>query len=79
MTSTWTYIRGHECYWDYTEKIWKYADNDSEVDDTRACPQCNRFPTEEGYDPCIGKIEGATSVCCGHGVEDGYIIWKKEN
>lgn len=28
------------------------------------------MPTLEGYDACMGKVTGAESVCCGHGVAD---------
>jgi hypothetical protein len=34
------------------------------------------MPTKEGYDACLGYIEGAKSACCGHGVEEGYIVYK---
>ena len=33
------------------------------------------YPTKEGYDACLGYIEGAMSACCGHGVEKGYVKW----
>ena len=37
------------------------------------------MPTKEGYDACLGFIEGAKSACCGHGVERAYVVrWKIE-
>lgn len=32
------------------------------------------MPTKEGYDACLGFIEGAKSACCGHGVERAYVV-----
>jgi len=34
------------------------------------------MPTPEGYDHCLGHIDGAVSACCGHGVEDPYVVYK---
>ncbi len=57
---------------------WKYSDG-SPFDDSRPCMKCNCYPTKEGYDACLGYIEGAEHACCGHGVEeDRYIIYKEE-
>lgn len=33
--------------------------------------------TKEGYDSCTGYIKGATSVCCGHGVQSPIIIMEE--
>jgi hypothetical protein len=38
------------------------------------CYKCDRLPTPEGFDACLGYIEGASSACCGHGVEAPYIV-----
>lgn len=55
---------------------WMYKDGtDGTV--VRPCPRCGHLPTAEGYDHCLGHIEGATSACCGHGVEEPYIIMGK--
>lgn len=69
-------IKGHSRGWDiyYDGKDWRYADNDKIMDDSRPCKRCGRMPTAEGYDACIGFIPGATSACCGHGVENGYVV-----
>lgn len=39
--------------------------------DGAICPKCKEPPTPEGYDACIGYVEGVTSACCGHGVKQG--------
>ena len=72
------YMRGHLCYYDKDGKL-RYADDDTLFDDSRPCPKCHLKPTMFGYDACLGEIQGAISVCCGHGVEDGYIIWDNKS
>jgi hypothetical protein len=67
-----SHSRGHQTYWD--GENWRYCDN-SEIDEgKRPCKRCGRPPTSEGYDACLGYIEGATSACCGHGAWEGYVI-----
>lgn len=69
-------IFGHEAWYDQSKEAWRYCDNDEFVEECeKLCPECNQSRTEEGYDPCIGYIPGATSVCCGHGKKDGWIGW----
>lgn len=63
--------RGHETY--YKNLSWYYSDNNELVDYDRPCKRCGKMPTPEGYDACCGFIDGATHVCCGHGVTDKYI------
>ena len=56
---------------------WFYEDNDEPVDEKRPCKRCSKKPTSEGFDACMGRIPGAVSVCCGHGVTDPIILpWK---
>jgi hypothetical protein len=71
------YSRGHEIYYDSIN--WKYIDNNEILRDDRPCKRCGRLPTKEGYDACLGHIEGATSACCGHGVEEPYVFKEHEN
>ena len=53
----------------------RYSDNDERVrDNPRPCPKCNLACTAQGWDPCLGYIPGANSVCCGHGVEPAHIF-----
>lgn len=61
-----SYSRGHLIY--YVDGEWVYVDTREICDNKRPCKKCGRLPTEEGYDACLGYIEGVTSACCGHGV-----------
>lgn len=64
-----SYIFGNAVYWDETCEIFRYEWDDIEVGTIKKkCPLCKKFPTKEGYDPCLGYIPGAKSVCCGHGI-----------
>lgn len=74
---TTSYSRGHEIYYDGIN--WRYVDNNEKINDLRPCKRCGRVPTKEGFDACLGHIEGAKSACCGHGVEVGYIIKEVES
>lgn len=67
-----SHARGHDIYFDGNN--WKYRDTNTIFDDSRPCKKCGKMPTVEGYDACLGYIEGATSACCGHGVEKPYVI-----
>lgn len=71
-------IFGHRAYYDQEEEAWRWEDGGGFTEEEpKACPQCGQHRTEEGYDPCIGFIEGANSVCCGHGKVDGWVGWKE--
>jgi len=71
------YSRGHSIV--YINNQWVYTDNLVPISkEERNCAKCNCMPTKEGHDACIGKIDNATSACCGHGVEEPYIIFEKE-
>lgn len=67
-----SYSRGHKIY--YKNDKWYYCDTDEEYKDQRPCKRCGHYPTKEGYDYCLGYIEGVDHACCGHGVERGYIF-----
>ena len=41
--------------------------------DRRPCRRCNREPTPEGHDACLGTLRGVATACCGHGVHEGWI------
>lgn len=56
----------------YVNGKWVYEDGIS-IEEERPCARCGCMPTKEGYDACLGYINGASSACCGHGVEKGYI------
>ena len=66
------YSRGHKIYYDGTD--WRFVDTNEIDDHKRPCKRCGRVPTSEGYDACLGHIEGVTSACCGHGVIEPYIV-----
>ena len=68
-----SYSRGWKIYFD--GKNWRYCDNNEIDNDSRPCKKCGRLPTKEGYDACLGYIKGAISACCGHGVEEGYVMY----
>lgn len=51
-----------------------YIDTKTIFDDSRPCKRCGKYPTKEGYDACLGHIEGVTSICCGHGVSRDKIL-----
>jgi hypothetical protein len=72
-----TYSHGWEIYYD--GKDWRYSDNDQICDDSRPCKRCGRMPTVEGYDACLGHIDGVKSACCGHGVEKPYFVKEDNN
>ena len=72
MTAT-GIIFGRDAFYD---NEWRWLDTRLPVHPiTRLCPKCSMPPTLEGYDPCIGHVGGAVSVCCGHGRERGHIKW----
>ncbi len=68
--------RGHVIYFDDT--VWRYEDNNDITDRDRPCAKCGKMPTPEGYDACLGYIEGVSSACCGHGVEEPIMIFENE-
>ena len=70
------YKYGHRIIW--AGGHWVYADTRLLSSVLRTCPRCGEPPTVEGYDACVGKVQGAVSVCCGHGVEKGYIVLEGE-
>lgn len=72
-----TFCRGHLVYYDWNKKDWFYADTHELFDDSRPCTKCGKYPTQEGYDACIGYLKDVKFACCGHGKENAYII--KEN
>lgn len=68
------FSRGYEIYYDGL--YWRYIDNNEIINDSRPCKKCGCVPTKEGYDACLGHIDGAKSACCGHGVEAPYVLYE---
>ena len=54
-------------------KQWEYEDGDP-ITKERPCARCGNMPTKDGHDYCLQHLEGVIAACCGHGVEDGYLI-----
>lgn len=73
MTVT-SYKRGHPYYYD-GDKTEYYLDNKEPLNVERKCVRCLEMPTKEGHDNCIGELPGVKFACCGHGIEQGYIIF----
>lgn len=67
-----SFKRGHRIFYDGS--FWRYEDDSSIADYERPCVRCNKLPTEEGHDSCLGFIDGVKSACCGHGIVKGYEI-----
>lgn len=44
--------------------------------DVRPCPGCDELPGEDTVDPCLGRMPGVTTACCGHGVGRGYVAYE---
>lgn len=70
-------MMGHKVSWD--GGVWRYDDG-LPAPDCRTCSFCDRPPEQcpicdEPHDPCIGHVDGARSVCCGHGQDDGFVLW----
>ena len=40
------------------------------------CPHCGKRPGPNGEDGCLGHLPGVVSGCCGHGVEEGFLIFE---
>jgi hypothetical protein len=73
------YSRGHLIGWNEESRLWLYADDDSPITNDRPCAKCGMMPTAEGYDACLGHIDGAKHACCGHGVTEAYVIYEEEH
>jgi len=67
-----SHSRGHEIYHDGND--WRFSDTGEIATTDRPCAKCGEGPTPEGYDPCLGYVPGVTSACCGHGVEEPYVM-----
>lgn len=65
---TQSHFRGHAI-----EKLdgeWVYSDTKESTVKTyekRPCGHCDKMPTQEGHDACLGTLIGVMNACCGHG------------
>jgi hypothetical protein len=77
-----SYIYGSPVYFDDNAQTWHYMDGQpipTNHAECRPCPRCNKPPTTEGHDACLGTIPGALNACCGHGVQEGYVQWERSD
>ncbi len=40
----------------------------------RFCDRCNWRLPERGPDPCLGHLPDVLYACCGHGIDDPYVV-----
>ena len=67
-----TFIYGHRVW--FNEKIKKrcLVENDKPAFDENCvlilvCQHCDKPPTVEGHDGCLGTLKDCSFACCGHG------------
>jgi hypothetical protein len=65
--------RGHEI--EEIDGRWVFSDtNEPTIGSDRPCGHCQRYPTSEGHDACLGTLPGIQNACCGHGqIADAYV------
>ena len=69
--------KGHQITYNVENKQWIYVDTKEPVENNpRPCKRCGNLSTQEGYDYCLGKLPGVKNACCGHGYEEGYIMFE---
>jgi hypothetical protein len=59
-----TFSRGHMIEYDELTELAE-----------KPCKRCDRLPTGEGHDACLGTLPGVKFACCGHGEQPGYIMF----
>lgn len=69
------YEHGHLIEYSESGQRWIYSNNKEPITNKRPCKRCGKNPTPEGYDACLGRIEGVKAACCGHGIEGEAYIW----
>jgi hypothetical protein len=53
--------------------------SDADVDEAgasveRPCVQCGLLAAPDGPDPCLGMLPDVKAACCGHGVDEPYVL-----
>ena len=74
-----SHMRGHPVEWSDQGWCWVWSDTKEPTPmrgPERPCVLCGLTPDHGGPDPCLGFIQGASSACCGHGIDAGYIVTK---
>jgi hypothetical protein len=69
------YKRGHKYSYEW-KGLEFHLKNPSPVSIEKPCIKCGKMPTKEGHDACLGTLPGVIAACCGHGVEDGLILFE---
>ncbi len=46
------------------------------IDIWRPCKKCGEYPNREGDDFCLGHLGKVLNACCGHGKDEGYIMFE---
>ena len=65
-------LRGHKIY--FKNGQWFYLEDNTPITKEKPCIRCGKMPTKEGYDACLGHINGVESACCGHGMTEPIMI-----
>ncbi len=74
------YFRGHPVVYLEGEDCERYADDlTSTVDEhggsvERPCVHCGLLAAPDGPDPCLGLLPDVRAACCGHGVDEPYVL-----
>jgi hypothetical protein len=75
-----SYFRGHPVVCFAGEACERYADDlTPTVDEAgasveRACVQCGLLAAPDGPDLCLGMLPDVKAACCGHGVDEPYVL-----
>jgi hypothetical protein len=74
------YYRGHPVVCLEGEACERYADDLTSTVDAqgvsveRPCVHCGALAAPDGPDPCLGLLPDVRAACCGHGVEEPYVV-----
>jgi len=66
--------RGHPI--EYINGVWSYSEGPQKgkYGEERPCTKCHGVSAQ--HDVCLGRLEGVSAACCGHGhVEDACIVF----
>ena len=75
-----SYFRGHPVVCLAGEACERYADDlTPTVDEAggsveRPCVLCGLLAAPDGPDPCLGLLPDVRAACCGHGVDEPYVV-----
>jgi hypothetical protein len=75
-----SYFRGHPVVCLAGETCERYADDLTPTVDEdgesveRSCVQCGLRAGPDGPDPCLGLLPDVQAACCGHGLDEPYVL-----